>query len=317
MTGTTTFVTREDIEAADRTIDGWVRRTPVMEMEQDAFGLSCSLSLKLEQLQLSGSFKARGAFNLMRNREVPSAGVVAASGGNFGLAIAFAARALGHHATIFVPEAASPAKQAKLRALGAELVVTGRFYADALAASKERVAQTGALFAHAYDQHEVVAGAGTCARELEQQLPNLDTVLVATGGGGLIGGISTWYGGATRVVSVESEQTSTLASALAAGEPVEVELGGIAADALGASKIGELGFHAATHWVDRALLVSDDAIVSAQRALWDEMRIACEPASAAPLAALMTGAYPPEKDERVCLLICGANVDPATLSVTH
>ena len=317
MTGTTTFVTREDIEAADRSIDGWIRRTPVMEMEQGTFGLSCPLTLKLEQLQRSGSFKARGAFNLLRNRDVPPAGVVAASGGNFGLAIAFAARALGHHATIFVPEASSPAKQAKLRALGAELVVTGRFYADALAASKERVAQTGALFAHAYDQHEVVAGAGTCALELERQQPNLDTVLVATGGGGLIGGISTWYGGRTKVVSIESEQTSTLASALAAGEPVEVELGGIAADALGASKIGELGFHAATQWVDRALLVSDEAIIAAQRMLWDEVRIACEPASAAPLAALMTGAYQPEKDERICLIICGANVDPASLSVTH
>ena len=222
-----------------------------------------------------------------------------------------------YHATIFVPEAASAAKQAKLRALGAELVVTGKFYADALAASLERVEETGALFAHAYDQLEVVAGAGTCARELDQQQPELDTVLVATGGGGLIGGISTWYGGSTRVISVESEQTSTLASALAAGEPVDVELGGVAADALGARRIGNLGFHAARQWVDRALLVSDDAILEAQQALWDSARIASEPASAAPLAALMTGAYRPADDERICLIICGANIDPASLSRSH
>ncbi len=317
MTPEEAFVTRDDIEAADQRIDRWVRRTPVLELEAGAFGISGHLTLKLEQLQHSGSFKARGAFNLLLSREVPDTGVVAASGGNFGLAIAYAARALGHHATIFVPQAASAAKQAKLRALGAELVVTGNFYADALAASMERIEKTGALFAHAYDQPEVVAGAGTCGRELDQQQPELDTVVVATGGGGLIGGISTWYGGSTRVISVESEQTSTLASALEAGEPVDVELGGVAADALGASRIGKLGFHAAQQWVDRALLVSDDAILEAQQTLWDGARIACEPASAAPLAALMTGAYRPADDERICLIICGANLDPASLSRSH
>ncbi len=317
MTAAQTFITRDDIEAADKRITSHIRRTPVIELESGAFGIPGKLSLKLEQLQHSGSFKARGAFNLLLNRPVPEAGVVAASGGNFGLAIAFAARALGHHATIFVPEASSPAKQAKLRALGAELVVTGQFYADALAASKHRVEETSALFAHAYDQPEVVAGAGTCGRELDQQLPGLDTILVATGGGGLIGGISTWYGDKARVVSVESEQTSTLASAIAAGEPVDVELGGVAADALGARRIGDLGFYAAQRWVDQTLLVSDEAILEAQQALWDTMRIACEPASAAPLAALMTGAYRPDEHERVCLIVCGANLDPANLSQQH
>jgi threonine dehydratase len=317
MTAVEAFVTRDDIEAADRRIDQWIRRTPVLALEPGAFGVRGRLTLKLEQLQHSGSFKARGAFNLLLNRDVPETGVVAASGGNFGLAIAYAARALGHHATIFVPEASSRAKQAKLRALGAELVVTGSFYADALAASLERVEQTGALFAHAYDQFEVVAGAGTCGREIDRQCSGIDSVLVATGGGGLIGGIATWFGGKARVVSVESEQTSTLASAMQAGEPVDVELGGVAADALGAKRIGNLGFHAAQNWVDRALLVSDDAILEAQHALWDNVRIACEPASAAALAALMTGAYQPADDEQVCVLICGANLDPASLSVTH
>ncbi len=317
MSAAEALITRADIEEADGRIEGRIRRTPVIELESGAVGVAGKLSLKLEQMQHSGSFKARGAFNLLLRRGVPAAGVVAASGGNFGLAIAFAARALGHHATIFVPEASSPAKQAKLRALGAELVVTGRFYADALAASQQRVTETGALFAHAYDQPEVVAGAGTCALELDRQLPDLDTVMVATGGGGLIGGIASWYGGATKVISVESEQTSTLASALAAGEPVDVELGGIAADALGAKRIGDHGFQAAQRWVDQALLVSDDAIVQAQQALWDGLRVACEPASAAPLAALMTGAYQPTDDERVCLIICGANLDPASLSPSH
>lgn len=317
MTAGEAFITRDDIEAADQRIAPWVRRTPVLELEPGAFDVPGRLTLKLEQLQHSGSFKARGAFNLLLNRSVPESGVVAASGGNFGLAIAFAARVLGHHATIFVPESSAPAKQAKLRALGANLVVTGRFYADALAASQKRVEATGALFAHAYDQVEVVAGAGTCGRELDRQQAALDTVLVATGGGGLIGGISTWYGGRTRVISVESKQTSTLASALAAGEPVDVELGGVAADALGARRIGNLGFHAAQRWVDRALLVSDEAILAAQQALWNTARIACEPASAAPLAALMTGAYQPAGDERVCLIICGANLDPASLSTPH
>jgi threonine dehydratase len=310
-------VTRDDIEAADARIDGWIRRTPVISLERGVFGLPGRISLKLEQLQRSGTFKGRGAFNLLLNRAVPEAGVVAASGGNFGAAIAYAARALGHHATIFVPELTSATKQAKLRSLGAELIVTGAVYADALAASRQRVAETGALFAHAYDQVEVVAGAGTCGRELAAQQPDVETVLVATGGGGLIGGISTWFGGDARVISVESERTPTLASALTAGEPVDVEVGGVAADALGATRVGEIAFAAAQRWVDRALLVSDEAIIAAQHALWDQLRIASEPASAAPLAALMAGAYVPGDDERVCVLVCGANVDPAMLSNGH
>lgn len=317
MVKTEVQVTRADIEAADQRIDGWIRRTPVIELERGAFGLPGRIIIKLEFLQRSGTFKARGAFYLLLNRAVPEAGVVAASGGNFGAAIAYAARALGHHATIFVPNVTSATKQAKLRALGAELIVTGDVYADALAASKERVAQTGALFAHAYDQFEVVAGAGTCGREMDEQIPGLDTVLVATGGGGLIGGIATWFGGDARVISVESDQTASLASALAAGEPVDFPPSGIASDALGASRVGEIGFAAAQRWVDRALLVSDEAILAAQHALWDQLRIASEPASATPLAALMTGAYVPAENERVCVLVCGANVDPAMLAAAH
>ncbi|MBI3965893.1 MAG: pyridoxal-phosphate dependent enzyme, partial [Chloroflexi bacterium] len=219
-----------------------VRETPVLDLEPGALGLPGRLSLKLELLQHTGSFKARGAFNLLLARDVPSAGVVAASGGNFGLAIAYAARALGHSATIFVPEATVEVKRAKLRTLGANLVVTGAYYADALAASLEHAQRTGALVAHAYDQPEVVAGGGVCALELESQRPRLDTVLVAVGGGGLIGGVATWYGGRARVISVESEQTATMAAALAAGRPVDVEVSGIAADALGARRIGDLGF---------------------------------------------------------------------------
>lgn len=306
--------TRSTIDEAAARIDGYVRETPVVDLEPGVFGVPGRLSLKLELIQHSGSFKARGAFNLLLARDVPPAGVVAASGGNFGLAIAYAARQLGHPATIFVPEVTVAAKRDKLSALGARVVVTGQVYADALSASLTEVENTGALFAHAYDQPEVVAGGGVCARELVTQRPSLDTVLVSVGGGGLIGGFACWYAGDTRIVAVEPEQAPTLARALAAGAPVDVEVSGVAADSLGASRIGALGFAAARRWVERSVLVTDDDIRRAQWLLWDTARVLCEPGSAAPLAALLAGAYIPAVDERVCLLICGANLDPASLT---
>jgi threonine dehydratase len=312
MDATVTLVTRDAIEDAAARIAGYARETPVLALGPNAFGLPAGLTLKLELTQHAGSFKARGAFNLLRARDVPAAGVAAASGGNFGLAVAFAARALGLRATIFVPEVTSEAKRATLRTLGAELVVGGAYYADALEASIAFAEQTGALLAHAYDQPEVVAGAGTCGREFERQAHDLDTLLVAVGGGGLIGGIATWYADRVRLVGVESTQTPTLAAALAAGRPVDVEVGGVAADALGARRLGQTGFEAARRWVDRAVLVSDEAILAAQRRLWEEARVLCEPASAAPLAALLDSAYVPAPGERIGLLVCGGNLDPAS-----
>ncbi len=308
-----TPLSRREIEVAAERIAGYVRKTPLLELEPGAFGLPGRLSLKLELCQHTGSFKARGAFNLLLARSVPPAGVVAASGGNFGLAIAYAARCLGHKATIFVPRVTAEAKLARLRALGAEVVVAGDYYADAYEVSLLHVRESGALSAHAYDQPEVVAGQGTLARELAAQRPDLDTVLVAVGGGGLIGGVATWYAGGAKIVAVESEQTGTLAAALQAGRPVDVEVGGIAADSLGARRIGEYGFAAARRWVAAALLVSDEQIIKAQRLLWEETRVLCEPGSAAPLAALLAGAYVPAADERVGVIICGGNLSPASL----
>ena len=286
----------------------------MLVLEADELGCPHpAVVLKLEQLQHAGSFKARGAHNLLLTAKVPEAGVVAASGGNFGLAIAHAAGRLGHKATIFVPEISSPAKVERLRTLGAEVVVGGAFYADAYSASVEHAAVTGALLAHAYDQAEVVAGAGTCAVELEEQAPDFTTVVVAVGGGGLIGGVAGWLQNGRRVIAAESTGTPTLRAALDAGEPVDVELSGIAADSLGARRIGALGFAAATRWVDEAVLVEDQAIVDTQRRLWDHARIAAEPGGAAALAAVLSGSYRPSPDERLAVIVCGANVDPASL----
>ncbi|HVF20652.1 MAG TPA: threonine/serine dehydratase [Mycobacteriales bacterium] len=304
--------TRAEIESVDRLIDGHVRRTPVLEAEA-GLHLGFPLTLKLELLQVSGTFKARGAYATLLSQPVPAAGIIAASGGNFGLAIAYAARDLGHPATVFVPESAPAAKADRLRALGADVVAVGDRYAVALAASQERAAETGALFAHAYDQPLVVAGAGTCAVEIAAQVPDVATVVVAVGGGGLIGGIASWFRGDVRVVAVETESTPTLHAALAAGAPVDVEVGGVAASALGATRIGAIGFAAAQQWVDRSVLVSDDDVVRAQRWLWDETRVATEPGGAAAMAALLSGAYRPAAGERVVAVVCGANVDPATI----
>jgi threonine dehydratase len=263
--------------------------------------------LKLEFFQHTGSFKPRGAFANLLTRKAPPAGVVAASGGNHGAAVAFAAMRLGIKAAIFVPKVTSQAKLDRIRAYGAELVVTGETYAEALAASEARVAETGALAVHAYDQAETLLGQGSVGLELEADCPEIDTLLVATGGGGLIGGIAAWYGGRTRVVSVEPEAAPTLYDALKAGHPVDAPAGGIAADSLAPRQVGTLMFPIVQQHVAEAVLVGDEAIRDAQRRLWDVMRVVAEPGGAAALAALLTGRYCPANDERVAVLLCGAN----------
>ncbi len=302
------MITHSNIIAAAERTRLYVRRTPIIELHEGTFGVNAPLTLKLELLQHSGSFKARGAFNCMLSIAVPAAGVIAASGGNHGAAVAYAARKLGHRATIFVPTVASQAKIERLRSYGPELVVTGANYAEALAESEQRAKETGALVVHAYDQPEVLAGQGTLGRELEHQAPGLDTILVAVGGGGLIGGIAAWYRGRTRVVSVEPERAPTLYEARKAGRPVTITPGGLAVDSLGASSVGALMFEIAKQGVADAVLVPDDAIVAAQRALWNALRLAVEPGGAAALAALLCGAYRPRANERVGVLVCGGNV---------
>jgi threonine dehydratase len=300
---------RADIEAAAARIAPHVRVTPVVDLAPGAFGVDAPLTLKLESLQHAGSFKPRGAFNRLLSAVVPPAGVIAASGGNHGAAVAFAARRLGHPAEIFVPEAASAVKVERLRRYGARVTVVGARYADALAASEVRARETGALAVHAYDQPEVVAGQGTVGRELERQAGDLTTVLVAIGGGGLIGGVAGWYQGATRVIGVEPERAPTMARALEAGRPVDVDVNGVALDSLGASRAGALPLSVAARHVERVVLVEDEAILRAQRALWEELRVIAEPGGAAALAALCSGAYRPAPGERVGVLVCGGNAD--------
>lgn len=306
-------VGREDIERAAVRLSGRVRETPLMTLEEGTFGLPASLALKLEQLQHTGAFKVRGAFNRMLAADVPLSGVIAASGGNHGAAVAYAARELGFRAEIFVPEISSAVKMERMRSYGAQVTVAGESVAAAVRASEVRAAETGALVAHPYDQPEVVAGQGTIGRELERQAPDLDTVLVAVGGGGLIGGIASWYRGAARVVGVEPELAPTLTAALDAGRPMDVRAGGVAADSLGAGRIGTLAFEAARRFVDRVSLVDDTDLLDAQRLLWDSLRLVVEPGGAAALAALLSGAYRPQPGERIGVLLCGANADPASL----
>jgi threonine dehydratase len=301
-------IDRASIAATERLIRPHIRRTPVVTIDAGDFGLAAGpLAFKFEFLQHTGSFKPRGAFASLLSRRAPAAGVVAASGGNHGAAVAFAAMRLGIKAAIFVPKVTSAAKLDRIRAYGAELVVTGEVYAEALAASEQRVAETGALPVHAYDQVETLLGQGTVGLELEADRPDIDTLLVATGGGGLVGGIAAWYAGRIRVVSVEPEAAPTLHDALKAGEPVDAPAGGIAADSLAPRRVGALMFPIAQRYVAEAVLVTDDAIRDAQRRLWDVLRIAAEPGGAAALAALLSGRYRPAKDERVAVLLCGAN----------
>ena len=310
----TLALTREEIAATYQRIRPLVRRTPVVEVDAAEFGLAARpLACKLELLQHTGSFKPRGAFANLLTRRVPTAGVVAASGGNHGLAVAYAARQLKVPAAIYVPAVCAATKQERIRKLGAELVVGGELYADALAESKRRVAATGALEIHAYDQRETLLGQGSVAIELEEQCPEIDTLLIAVGGGGLIGGIAAWFQGRIRLVAVEPRLAPTLHDALAAGEPVDAPAGGIAADSLAPRRVGELMFPFARRYVAQSVLVEEDAIRSAQSALWQVMRIAAEPGGAAAMGALLSGAYRPAADERVGVLICGGNTDAVNL----
>ena len=301
-------IDRASIAAVEPVIRPHVRRTPVVEARGADFGLrSETLSFKLELLQHSGSFKARGAFVNLLTRELPAAGVVAASGGNHGAAVAYAAQKLGRPARIYVPTVSSPAKIERIRSYGADLVVVGERYADALAASEAWAAESGALPVHAFDQPGALLGQGTVGLELSEQAPGIDTLLVAVGGGGLIGGIAAWYEGKVKLVGVEPEAAPTLTRALQAGRPVDAEAGGIAADSLAPKRVGRLMFPLAQRYVSSVVLVEDEAIRAAQRALWETLRVVTEPGGAAAFAALLSAAYRPEPHERVGVLLCGGN----------
>jgi threonine dehydratase len=301
-------INRQSIAKTERLIRFYIRKTPVIEAEGTDFGLnSARLIFKLESLQHTGSFKARGAFANLLMRPVPPAGVVAASGGNHGAAVAFAARRLGKPARIFVPSVSSEAKRKMIRSYGAELVVAGERYADALAASEKWRAESGAMPVHAYNQVETLLGQGTVGLEFGKQAPNLDTLLVAVGGGGLIGGIAAWYAGKIKIIGVEPEAAPTLARAFETGNPVDVETGGIAADSLAAKRAGEIMFPIARKHVEQVVLVPDEAIAQAQAALWNTLRVVAEPGGAAAFAALLSRRYKPRAHERIGVLVCGGN----------
>ncbi len=304
----TPTIDRERIERTHSLIRSHIRLTPVMELTGADFGLPAfPLTLKLELFQHAGSFKTRGAFANLLTRPIPAAGVVAASGGNHGAAVAYAAMRLGVPAHIFVPTVSSPAKIRRIRAYGADLVVGGDRYADALAASQEFAARSGALPVHAFDQEETLLGQGTIGLELARQAPDLDTLLVSVGGGGLVGGIAAWCAGKPRVIGVEPETAPTLTRALAAGKPVDAEAGGIAADSLAPRRVGELMFPIARAHVVRVVLVADAAIRRAQEALWDGLRLVAEPGGAAAFSALVGSAYVPAPGERVGVVVSGGN----------
>ena len=323
------MISRDDISATYDTIRPYIRRTPVVKIdlsELDPAGTELpAVTLKLEQLQCAGSFKARGAFANLLLREVPPAGVVAASGGNHGVAVAYAASRVGSGgkqrgvpARIFVPTVSAPAKMERIRRLGAELVVTGDRYADALAAAQAWEQSSGAMSVHAFDQLQTLLGQGTLALELagqagELDAGGLDTVLVPVGGGGLIGGIASWFAGSVQVIGVEPDGAPTLTRARAEGRPADAPAEGVAADALAPRRVGELVFPITQAYVEDVVLVGDAAILAAQRALWQAARIAAEPAASVGIAALLTGAYKPAPGERVAVVISGANMDPAQL----
>ncbi len=295
-------ISHYDVTRAARRIGPHVRRTPTL-------ALGAGVVLKLEFLQHTGSFKPRGAFNFVLSQpSLPPAGLIAASGGNHGLAVAHVGRVLGVPTEIFVPEVSSPTKREGIAALGATVTVGGAIYDDALAAARVRAERTGALAVPAFDAIETVTGAATLFRELSLDEPDLDTVLVAVGGGGLLGGALAWYRRSVRVVAVEPETSDALHAALHARGPVKVPVSGVAADSLGAATVGGLPFELATRHLHRSLLVSDPDIVAAQQALWDQARIVTEPGGATAFAAIMSGTYQPVRGERVGVIVCGANV---------
>lgn len=296
------------IKETYRRIRPYIRRTPVIEVDGADFGLpGVTLVFKLELLQHAGSFKTRGAFVNLLTRTIPAAGVAAASGGNHGAAVAYAAGKLGIPATIFVPTVASPAKIDRIRGYGANLIITGDRYAESLVAAEAFIARSGALSIHAYDQEETLLGQATLGLELDEQEPRIDTLLVAVGGGGLLGGICLWYRGRVKTIGVEPERAPTLTAALSAGYPVDAEAGGLAADSLAPKRVGELMFPLAQAYIDQVVLVTDAAIQQAQHALWNTLRIASEPGGAAALSALISGKYVPRPKERVGVLVCGGN----------
>ena len=299
------MIPREAITRAAARIAGHVRRTPVIDVTVE--GVALPVTLKLELLQHAGSFKSRGAFNTLLQAQVGVGGVATASGGNHGAAVAFASRQLGHRAKIFVPEIASPAKVSRIASYGAEIVQKGANYYEAFALCEEWIAASGATNVHAYDAEATLEGQGTLGRELESQAPGIDTLLVAVGGGGLIGGIAAWYQSSVKIVGVEPETCNTLQAALAAGERVAVKPSGLANDSLGATTVGKLMFEIARDHVSQVVLISDDDIRNAQRKLWRDMQLVTEPGGATAFAALLSGAYKPAKDERVGVVVCGAN----------
>jgi threonine dehydratase len=304
------MIDRNSIAAAASRISAYVRHTPVLH----GAIADHPVTLKLELQQHAGSFKPRGAFNRLLLADVPASLVIAASGGNHGAAVAYAARALGMAAEIFVPAATPAAKVARIASYGARVVRAGETYAEALTASRIRQAETGALEVHAYDHADVLSGQGTVAREFEQDAPDLTHILVATGGGGLIGGVAAWYAGSAAVVSVEPEGCPALHDALRAGQPVNAPVGGLAADSLGARQVGALMFPIAQRFVSQAVLVPDDAIQAAQRVLWDQFRLVAEPGGATALAALLSGRFVAPAGARVGVVVCGANTDPAKVA---
>jgi len=305
-----TELSRERIQATERVIRPYIRRTPILEVDGSEFGLdSIKIVFKLELFQHAGSFKARGAFTNMLTRKVPAAGVVAASGGNHGCAVAFAAMKLGKPATIFVPSVASQAKLDRIRGYDAELIIAGDRYAESLEASEAWTKQSGALPIHAYEGDETLLGQGTLGLELEEQDPKLDSLLVAVGGGGLIGGVASWYQNKVKVIAVEPTEAPTLQLALKAGRPVDSPAGGIAADSLAPRQVGQQMFPIAQRFVQSSLLVTDEEILAAQKQLWEATRIIAEPGGATAFAALLSGRYTPERGERVGVIVCGGNTE--------
>lgn len=309
-----TDLSRERIQATERVIRPYIRRTPVLEVDGSEFGLdSIKIVFKLELFQHAGSFKARGAFTNMLTRKVPAAGVVAASGGNHGVAVALAAMKLGKPATIFVPSVASPAKLDRIRGYGAELIITGDRYAESLEASEVWTKESGALPIHAYEGDETLLGQGTLGLELEEQDPKIDSLLVAVGGGGLIGGVAAWYQNRAKVIAVEPTEAPTLHLALQAGRPVDSPAGGVAADSLAPRQVGKQMFPIAQRYVQSSLLVTDEEILDAQKRLWEATRIIAEPGGATAFAGLVSGRYKPERGERVGVIVCGGNTEKVTL----
>jgi len=308
------MTTHSDIEAAAIRLAEHVRHTPVIEIDGASLSLDYSVRLKLEVLQHTGSFKTRGAFNRLLNATIPNSGVITASGGNHGAAVAYAAQTLGVNAEIFVPAGTPETKVNRIASYGARVIRGGEAYADALAGSRARQAETGALEVHAYDHADVLAGQGTVGREFQTDAPELTHILVATGGGGLIGGIAAWYAGSAEIVSVEPEGCPTLATAMRAGRPVDCPVSGLAADSLGARQVGALMFPIAQAFVTATVLVTDEQIAAAQRLLWEQLRLIAEPGGATALAALLSGRFVPPAGARVGVVVCGGNTDPGKIA---